>query len=237
MKRKILALVCAMVLTAGMSMTVLAAPSAGASDIAGGSNIAGGSSSSTAADVLDQNPSTSAPASSSASSAQLTAAGDNVMGQVITESTLDYFAANTTVTSSVAGARVERISTASATAMIQHARNHLGANAFIATMFDLVVPEGTEAAAFTVECSDIAKGQDVSIFHIKSDGSLEIIKPDSVENRKVTFTMTSYSPVAIVVNAGTIKAPKTGDIILLIAVMTVISGIGTAVCAGKAKKN
>ena len=111
-----------------------------------------------------------------------------------------------------------------------------GKNTFIATIVDLQVPAGTGTATFTIGCPNVWNGQNVTILHQKSDGSFENIKPDSVEDNKVTFTMTSYSPVAIVIDLSN-KSPKTGDIFALVAAMAAVSGIGAAVCGRKAKKN
>lgn len=233
MKKKILALICAMALTAGMSMSVFAAGSASAGGVAGSGSpsaggVAGGKPSSSAGAVASQ------PSSSSAASEVLVSDSDNVTGQEFSTATLGYFAQDTKV-SGVAGATVQEVTPAAAKAMIAQARTIAGANTFIATIVDLKVPAGTGAATFTLTCPNVWKGQNVTILHQKSDGSFESIKPASVEDNKVTFTMTSYSPVAIVINTGAVS-PKTGDVSLLIAAMTAISGIGTAVCAKKAKK-
>lgn len=202
MKKRILAVICAMTMVIGMSMTVSAAGSASASD--------------TAADVL-------------------VVATENTTGQKLGTASLNYFAETTTVTG-VAGATMKEVPAETAKAMITQAQTIAGKDTFIASIVDLSVPAGTGAATFTVGCPNVWKGQNVTILHQKSDGSYENIKPSKVEDNKVTFTMTSYSPIAIVINTGAVS-PKTGDIIALVAAMAAISGIGAAACARKAKKN
>lgn len=213
MKRKILAFACAMTLVFGMGMSVCAAPSSTASATAG--------------EVAN-----SAPAE------ELVSASENATGQVLTADTIKYFADTTTV-SGVAGASLSAVPTETAKAIIAQARTIAGSNTFIASIVDLNVPAGTGAATFTLGCPNVWKGQNVTILHLKSDGTYETIAPSAVEDNKVTFTMTSYSPVAIVINTGSTgaKSPKTGEIIALIAAMAVVSGTGAAVCGRKAKKN
>ena len=202
MKKRILAIICAMTMVIGMSMTVSAAGSASASD--------------TATDAL-------------------VVATENTTGQKLGTASLNYFAETTTVTG-VAGATMKEVPAETAKAMITQAQTIAGKDTFIASIVDLSVPAGTGAATFTVGCPNVWKGQNVTILHQKSDGSYENIKPSKVEDNKVTFTMTSYSPIAIVINTGAVS-PKTGDIIALVAAMAAISGIGAAACARKAKKN
>ncbi len=215
MKRKILALACAMTLVFGMSMSVCAAGSATASATAG--------------DVANN---VTAPAE------ELVSADENATGQVITANTIQYFADTTTV-SGVAGASLSAVSTDTAKAMIAQAKTIAGSNTFIASIVDLNVPAGTGAATFTLGCPNVWKGQNVTILHLKSDGTYETIAPSSVEDNKVTFTMTSYSPVAIVINTGSTgaKSPKTGEIIALVAALAAVSGIGAGVCGRKAKRS
>lgn len=223
MKRKILAFACAMTLVFGMSMSVCAATSPTAGGVAGSSPTAGD-----VANNAAQN-NTSAPAE------ELVSASENATGQVITANTIKYFADTTTV-SGVAGASLSAVSTETAKAMIAQAKTIAGNNTFIASIVDLNVPAGTGAATFTLGCPNVWKGQNVTILHLKSDGTYETIKPSAVEDNKVTFTMTSYSPVAIVINTST-TAPKTGDIFALAAAMTAVSGTGAVVCGRKAKKS
>ncbi|MCM1193869.1 MAG: hypothetical protein NC123_18745 [Butyrivibrio sp.] len=215
MKRKIIALACAMTLAFGMSMSVSAAGSATASATAG-----------------------AVAAQPSAPAEELVSAEENATGQVLTANTIQYFADTTTV-SGVAGASLSAVSTSTAKAMIAQARTIAGSNTFIASIVNLNVPAGTGAATFTLGCPNVWKGQNVTILHLKSDGTYETIAPSAVEDNKVTFTMTSYSPVAIVINTGSAsaKSPKTGEMIALVAALAAVSGIGAGVCGRKAKKN
>ena len=227
MKKKILALVCDMTMVFGMSLSVCASNSATAGGVAGGAT----GKPSADAGAVSNNAATSTPGSTE----QLVTSGDNAMGQTFTVADLGYFAETTTV-SGVAGATLKPVSANTAKAMIAQARTIAGAGTFIAAIVDLEVPAGTGTATFTLTCPNVWKGQNVTILHQKSDGSFENITPGSVEDNKVTFTMTSYSPVAIVINTGA-KSPKTGDIILVVAAMAALSGLGAAVCTRKAKKN
>ncbi|MGN0402825.1 MAG: hypothetical protein ACI4HQ_11305 [Acetatifactor sp.] len=202
MKKRILALICAAVMTIGMSMTVCAAGS---------------------------------PNAGAAATEELVKAEDNTTGQVITTNTITYFAETTTI-EGVAGATLKEVPVDTAKVMITQAKTIAGKDTFIASVVDLSVPAGTGKATFTLGCPNVWKGQNVTILHQKSDGSFENIKPDKVEDNKVTFTMTSYSPIAIVINTAA-TAPKTGDIFAVVAAMAAISGLGAAACGKKAKKN
>lgn len=217
MKKKLLAFVCAMTMVLGMGMNVCAANSP--------------TSSVTAGDVVNK----ATTSAQTTASEELVGADENAVGQVITTATLGYFAETTTV-SGVQGATLSQVSAETAKAMIAQAKAIAGSNTFIASIVDLNVPAGTGAATFTLGCPNVWSGQNVTILHQKSDGSFETIRPDSVEDNKVTFTMTSYSPVAIVINTGAVS-PKTGEIIALIAAFAAVSGVGAAVCGRKAKKN
>lgn len=223
-----------MTLVFGMGISVSAAGSATASATAG--DVANNATQTNPPQT--NTPQTGTPAAAPASDDVLMSAGENASGQVITAATLQFFASTTTV-SGVPGASISAVSAGTAKAMIAQARTIAGSNTFIAALVDLNVPAGTGAATFTLGCPNVWKGQDVTILHMKGDGSFENIAPSAVEDNKVTFTMTSYSPVAIVINtAGTgAKSPKTGEIFSLVAAMAAISGVGAAACGRKAKKS
>lgn len=218
MKRRILAFACAMTLVFGMSMSVCAAGSATASATAG--------------DVAN-NAAQTTPA---APAEVLMNASETTNGQVINASTIQYFAETTTV-SGVEGASISAVSTTTAKAIITHAKAAFGSDIFIASIVDLNVPAGTGAATFTLGCPNVLKGQNVYILHLKSDGTVEAITPSAVEDYSVTFTMTSYSPIAIVRSDSGVKSPKTGEIFALAAAMAAMSGTGAVVCGRKAKKS
>lgn len=200
MKKRILALACAMTLVFGMSLTVCAAGSPGSGSAA---------SSATQSDKVSV---------------------DNSTGQVLTSATIEEFAKTTTISSGVEGATITAVPASTAKAMIAEANKIAGANTFIASIVDLQVPAGTGTATFTLACPNVWKGQNVCILHLKSDGTYEVIKPSSVENNAVTFTMTSYSPIAIVIDTA---SPKTADAGLatgmLIAVLAMAGAVGCAV--------
>ena len=77
-------------------------------------------------------------------------------------------------------------------------------------------------------------GQNVSIIHQKADGSFETIKPSKVVDGEVTFELSSFSPVAVVINA---TAPKTGEIVMGVAILAMIGLAGVTVFGKKAKLN
>lgn len=188
--------------------------------------------------IFGMSVSVSAASSSSPTAgdvAELVSAKDNASGQVLTTETIKSFAETTSV-SGVAGASLTAVSTETAKAMISQARVIAGNNTFIASIVDLNVPAGTGTATFTLGCPNVWKGQNVTILHLKSDGTFETITPSAVEDNKVTFTMTSYSPVAIVINTS-VKSPKTGEIITFVAAMAAISGVGAIVYGRKAKRS
>ena len=205
MKKKFLALVSAMALTIAMSITVCAAPSSTASDNSGSSSSAGSTSTST---VAQESLATST--------------------QQFSNATLVEFASTTTIESGVAGATITAVSEETAASAIAQAQSVAGSNAFVAAVFDL---NASEAGTFTIGCPNVWAGQKVIILHQLSNGTWETITPSSVENNKVTFTMTSYSPVAIVVDT---TAGKTGDVAPIIAIMAVTCLAG-AVVFGKKK--
>lgn len=152
--------------------------------------------------------------------------------QQFTEATIEEFAKTTTVTTTVAGAKIEAVSTDVAKAAIAQAKAVVSQNAFVATIVDLKVPEGTGEASFTLGCANVHAGQNVTILHQKKDGTWESIKPSAVNNGSVTFTLTSYSPVAVVINA---VSPKTGDMMMIAAGMAMVCLAGAAVFARKAR--
>lgn len=153
--------------------------------------------------------------------------------QQFTAATIEEFAKTTTVSSSV-NATVVAVTTETAAAAISQAKAVVGANAFVASVVDLQVPAGTGAAEFTLNCPNVWAGQKVTILHQKADGTWETIKPSKVGNNTVTFTLTSYSPVAIIVDAA---APKTGDVVTVAGVLAAACLAGGAAFGKKAKED
>lgn len=201
MKKRILALLCATVLTCSMSMTAFAANSVTTGSVTTGS----------AVEAADPGLATGS--------------------QQFNSNTIAEFATTTTVTSTV-NATITAVSTDTAKAAVAQAKSVVGDNAFVASVVELNVPAGTGEASFTLGCPNVWAGQSVTILHQKADGSWESIKPTSVANGSVTFTLTSYSPVAIVINA---TAAKTGDMVMVIAMMAVVCLAGFAVFSKKSK--
>ena len=207
MKKRILALVCAMTLVLGMSLTVCAA----------GSSNAGSAANNAAGNTTQSNGKLSV---------------DNSTGQVLTSATIEEFAKTTTISSGVEGAKLAAVPADTAKAMITEANKIAGTNTFVASIVDLQVPAGTGKATFTLACPNVWKGQKVSILHLKSDGTYEVIAPSKVENNAVTFTMTSYSPIAIVIDTASPKTADTGLAAgMLIAIMAMIGAVGAVGCA------
>lgn len=201
MKKRILALLSATILTFAMSATAFAAESQTASDA-----------------VATVAPAQEAVVATAAS------------GQEITAATLTDFVAKTTLATDVAGATIAKVDTAQAATLVTQANAVVGSTATIATMIDISVPAGTGEATFTLGVPSLVAGQSVSVLHLKSDGTVESLPVSAVANGSVTFTMSSYSPVAVVVNA---VAPKTSDVNSTVLVLIVVAGLAGAAAFGK----
>ncbi len=152
----------------------------------------------------------------------------NATGQVFTGATLEEFSKTTTV-SGPAGASVAAVSNETAKAVITEANKTGGNSVFIASIVDLKGGAGT----YTLGCPNVWKGQKVTILHQKADGSYEYVAPSKVENNSVTFTLSSTSPVAILINSAI--SPKTGEIIALMIVLAVACAGGAAWFGRKAR--
>lgn len=202
MKKRILALACAMIMVFAMGINVCAA-SPTASATAG------------------------AVAGSSVSEDKLT-----IGTQVLDTETVATMATTTTVTSDVA-ATISAVDAQTAAYAVHAAKVVVSDNAYIATVVDLNVPAGTGAASFTLNVPNVLKGQKVTVLHLKADGTWEAVAPTNVANGAVTFTLTSYSPVAVVVDT---TAPKTADPVTGVAALALMSLAGTAVF-GKKKED
>lgn len=189
-----------------------------------------------------------------------TVIGTTTLGQEITETILSEFVSNTTVNAQVSGATYSQVAAADAATLIS-AVNTLNGTIRIATMIDIHVPDGTGMATFTVGVPGLVSGQSVTVLHLRGDGAVERLPVSSVNNGSVTFTMTSYSPVAVIVdesssttvgsssttagsssttgssstNTGS-KAPQTGDTANLgLIMMIAMAGIVGVVICGKKK--
>lgn len=211
MKKKFLVLALAAVMSLSMGFTSLAAPSPAADTV---------TESSDSNDDNDTTPVVSTVVSESLSTGV----------QKLSEAAVAEFATTTTVQTSVAGATIAPVAPAVATAAVSQAKAVAGNNAFIASIVDLNVPAGTGEATFTLGCPNVWAGQKVLILHQKSDGTWETITPSSVANNAVTFTLSSYSPVAIVIDT---TAPKTGDMVLVVAGLAFMCLAGAVVFGRK----
>lgn len=178
--------------------------------------------------VLTMAMSVTAFAAESQTAADVVAA--TASGQEITAETLDTFVAATTLSTDVEGATITVVSTAQAATLVAQANAIVGSNASIATMVDINVPEGTGTATFTLGVPSLVSGQSVSVLHLKSDGTVEALPVSDVANGSVTFTMSSYSPVAVVVNA---VAPKTNDVNGIVVMLIAVAGLAGAYAFGK----
>ena len=184
MKKRILALACAMVMVFAMSLSVCAAPS-----------------------VTDE---------------ALVSGGVELNTEVLAE-----IAKTTTVTSGTA--TIKAVSQNKAAESIQAAEVLCGSNAIVAAVFDM---EASAGGTFTVACPKVAKGMNVVVLHQLDNGTWETIKPSSIANGSITFSINSFSPVAIVVNG---TASKTADMAAMAAVMALVSAAGAAVCSKKSR--
>lgn len=211
MRKKLIALLCVATMVMGMSMTVCAAGSS-----------SGGSSASAAKLTAEKEAQAMADAGNVVADA---AATGNITGQQLTMAAIKEFATTTTIAGGPAGASISAVSESTAKAMIAAANQAFGNRTFIASIVELKGGAGT----YTLGCPNVWAGQKVTIVHQLADGSFEYIAPDAVSNNLVTFTMTSTSPVAIVIDAA---APKTGDIAVMMAVLA-LAGIGGAVLFGR----
>lgn len=202
MKKKILALVCAMTMVFAMSLSVCAASSSDAD---------------------------SASEESTTDSSTNLAAAATGTSQSFSEATLTEFASTTTVAAGPAGASVSAVSADTAKAVIAEAVKTMGSNTFFAAIVDVNGGAGT----YTLTCPNVWAGQSVTILHQKSDGSYEYITPSSVANNQVTFSLTSTSPVAILIN--TAASPKTGDVAAVMALLAVVCAGGAVLTFRKAR--
>ncbi len=211
MRKKFLALLCAATMVMGMSLTVCAAGSQNASSAA-----------QEAQNSNDDN-NNSTPAVPTNLAAEV--APENVNHQVLDSNAISEFAKTTTV-AGPAGASVTAVSMETAKGMISVANQVIGRGAFIASVVDLHGGPGT----YTLGCPNVWAGQRVTVLHKKADGTYEAVAPSAVANNSVTFTLTSTSPVALVID--TVASPKTGDVVAAAAAIA-MAGMGGAVVFGR----
>jgi len=153
-------------------------------------------------------------------------------GQAVTEAQLETWG-NIVVTTEVEGAKVEKATDAEATTLINAAVATVGNNAKVAAIVDIVVPAGTGAAAFSIPVEGAVEGMAVTVIHLKSDGTTEILNA-TAKNGRVEFIMTSYSPIIVVLNA---TAPKTGATNTIVYVVLGMAALaGSAFCLKKFRR-
>lgn len=152
-------------------------------------------------------------------------------GQSISEASLYANLNTTSLTTDVQGASLTNVGPNAATCLVNYANEQVGSNANVVTMVDIQVPEGTGTATFTLNVPSLVAGQSVTVLHLKSATEIEVLPVTAVNNGSVTFTMSSYSPVAVVVNA---TAPKTADVNMAwVAVFALISAGGAVILSKK----
>lgn len=165
------------------------------------------------------------PAASTTPAASSDVVVSTPAGQAVTESQLENWG-SVTVTSGV-GATTQKATDAQATTLVNAAVAAVGNNAKVATIVDIVVPAGTGEAAFSIPVDGVVEGMAVTVIHLKSDGTTEILN-STAKNGRVEFIMTSYSPIIIVLNA---TAPKTGATNTTVYVLVgLVALAGSAVC-------
>lgn len=201
MKKRVFALVSALILTFGMTVSVFASET--------------------------QSP--------TASNTTTVPAATSVDG-TFTDDLLNAFNSSTKLgASSIPGASTTKVSTSVAASAAARAKAVAGSGAVIATIVDLTVPAGSGAGNFTLNCPNVQAGMRVIILHQLADGTWETINPSAVSNGSVSFTLTSYSPVAVVIqNSASGTAPKTGDVVMAVAFLAAVCLIGTVVFSKKA---
>ena len=95
------------------------------------------------------------------------------------------------------------------------AKKQIGEKVTLLKVFDLALPEGDYSAGVDVKINvpDVKAGQKISVLHQKADGTWEKLPVVKVEDGAVTATFTSFSPVAIVLDADTSVpvSPSTGS--------------------------
>lgn len=195
MKKKVLALVGALVLTFGMSMTAFAAESPSTATV-------------------------SAPAGTDV--AAETSVGTAGSGQVITGATLNSFATTATVSSPVDGTKINAATGAQATKLIAAANTEV-ASATILSIVDIEVP-GNIPTIITLSGLNVVAGQNVDVIHLKADGTTEKCAISSVGNGTVSFVMNSYSPVAIVTGAASPRTGAVSIYVIALIAMAGVAG-------------
>lgn len=162
-------------------------------------------------------------ASAPAKAAEKILVQNGVNGQTFGTDSLAAFA------SEAGDSAVSAIDDDAAARMIAFIRKTYGDSAFIASMYDMSGKSGN----VSLKCANVWMGQNVVVVHEKAYNDFEILPATVTADNAYSFSVTSCSPFGVVVLGAT--APKTGEIIAMVAAMAAISGIGAAACAKKAK--
>lgn len=150
-------------------------------------------------------------------------------GQTIADTTLAAFAKEATVE----GATVTTVTTTDAAALVAEA-NKVADKAFIASIVDITAPAGSTVTVKGV--SNVWAGQKVLVLHKKADGTIETIVPSKVADHEVTFTSSTFSPFAIVVDTTATTSPKTRDIVVAMSIIAMMALAGAAVAGKKVRQ-
>lgn len=149
--------------------------------------------------------------------------------QTLNANTIKEFASVTTVS----GATVTAVDSEVAASAVEEANAIYGADSFVATVVDVSLPEGTVFPyELTLENRNVWAGQTVTILH-QVNGVWERITPSRVTDGSVTFTITSCSPFAVVIDSQ--ASPKTMDPSLAVSGLAGLFAAG-AVLTGKKKE-
>lgn len=170
------------------------------------------------------------------------AAGSSDANSVAAEASTPVEAARTAVQGISSGNAVivpAAVSQAELTTITETAKS-LGANAQVLSCADYCVVSGEFGGQLSVACAGISAGDNIVIIHHGKKG-IEVVKPDSVSNGSVTFTLKDLSPIAIIklppgATVSYTRSPKTGEVIALM-VIAMISFAGAFACAKKIKSN
>ncbi len=109
----------------------------------------------------------------------------------------------------------------------------------VSDLFDVSIVSGTPDGKITLVLSAETLKNFVALLH-DNDGKWEVVDGAKVDGNKLTFSVDSLSPFAIVVNNGEDKdSPATGHTVdygMLFVIGAVIFGGAAALCIAKSKK-
>ncbi len=109
----------------------------------------------------------------------------------------------------------------------------------VSDLFDISVVSGTADGKLTLVLRAETLKNFVALLHDK-DGKWEVVENATVDGDKITFSVDSLSPFAIVVNTGDVKdSPTTGNTVdygMIFVIGAVIFGGAAALCIAKSKK-